>query len=225
MRRWCLVEIFRRFALHIGLGAGLFISFVLHLSGTGWMILFLSLGIYIFMPRENVPKNAHAMEFLPAIFAPDLVSAILIVPMLVLTLASYVNTPMPAWWMVAMLVAPLIICGLLLSWIIIRNACLRVQIEQDQITLSNWQKTFHLTHHDIAKIRPHTFKLPNWVWAILVLFGGPREAGAALLHSGRNSQYLKITLSSGTTLTLPLDGFAHPEKLALAFPLSGVKNS
>ena len=220
MRHWCLAEILRRFTFLAGLTTGIFLLFSQSGLVAGGITVLAALIAYVVLPREKPPPTAHSMEFMPTILGPDLISAILIVPMLLLTLAAGLQDGIPEWWMVAIFTATPILGGLFLTVIIIRNASLWLLIEGNKVIFTNWRKSFELTPDTVKEIRMHSFKLPDWVWTLLSLFGGPRGAGTALLHRGRVSQFLKLKLNSGETLTMPLNGFSGALQLLKIYPLS-----
>lgn len=213
MRLWFVVEITRRIVLSSGLILGfwtLFTSAAFPVWATGFAAALLG---YAFLPREAVPEGGKTMSFIPAIFGVDLASLIFIVPMALLTMFAEIDPGQPTALTISFITLPFFLLGIFLSYIAARNACFWWEGNSGGVTLASPMRRRELMSGDVKSIRDHTFRLPGWVWWVLTMFGGIRGAGITLMHKDRNSSYLKIDLSDGSKLTLPIDGYPEADKL------------
>jgi hypothetical protein len=207
MRYWFYIEVLRRVLLVAGVlagGAALF-------QGKHFVIGAISIasGIlaYIFLPKEKLPSTSEHMSYGEGVIGVDVGASVLALPLLALVYSLIGNDGMPRWWMVFIFTSPMIVAGLVLYWMATRNACLWLSLDSGHVKLADI-KTVHEFHlSQVVEARPHVFKMPNWGWALLAAFGGPRGVGMAILHGGRKAEYLNLKLKDGTEIILPKDGF------------------
>lgn len=202
------IEIARR----AGVAAGLVSASVLWLGYGNWqiaLVLFvIALGLYRLLPWPSAPEGAFRMERMPAIHMPDLFATILSTPCLALPfIITAPGHEAMAPWGPILLLWPVAVPGLWVYWIAARNACFWVRTGQGAMDVGSMYGTDSVRFSEITQAQPRQRRLPRWVSALLALFGGPRGAGAAILHGDRTSHSLLLVRPTGRDIVLPEDGF------------------
>jgi hypothetical protein len=184
-----------------------------------WAALAFALAVlvYAFVPRPLPPHGALHHERLPSVFMPDLVGFLLATTFLALPFVIAAREPWQGGpWALMLFMWPPGLVALSVLWLSIRYQCFWVKLSADGLTVSTIRGIEVLPFERIAGARAETGRPPRWLGPLLVLLGGWRGLGIALLHADSESHAVLIERSDGTTLRLPADAFPGLNKVTAA---------
>lgn len=217
------IELVRR----AGAELALLVAAVAAAGYSAWLVaaiaLVIALLIYILLPRPAPPEGAYFVERLPSVYMPDLLGALLAttffaLPFIVAAWDSSLGGP----W------GPMLLTGLpgaislLIFWIAARYQCYWVLLEADRLLVATIRHRVALPLGEIANVRGEVRRPPRWLAPLLVLFGGLRGAGVALLHGNRPMHLLIVERRRGAPIRLPVDSFPALPKLLTDLDRAGV---
>ncbi len=164
--------------------------------------------VYALPPRPKPPQGAVYHERMPTVFMPDLLGFMLATTFFTLPLIVAVNQPSlgQSPWFFAMFWTPGAV-ALLIFWIAARHQCLWLRVLGHELTLADMHGIVTLPFSEIARVRAETRPPPRWLKPLLVLFGGWRGFGIALLTAERPSHALIVEKRDGSHLRIPADAF------------------
>ena len=214
-----LIELLRRAALQVAL----IIAAVAGLGHGDWtraaLVAGAGLAVYVLLPRPRVPEGAMIVERMPSVFVPDLLAALLATTFLAMPFIIVAHEPWlggPGGLMLFMWLPGLV--ALAIYWIAASSQCHWVRLDDHGLAVSTILGRTEVAFGDIALVRPEVKYPPRWLGPLLVLFGGIRGAGVAVLHGYRPRHALLIDRRGGGTIRLPADAF--PDGAALLRRLS-----
>ena len=183
----------------------------------------LAIVVYVLPPRPIVPAGALHHERMPSVYMPDLVgfllaTTFLAMPFIISAQESWLGGP---WALMLLMWLPGLI-ALAIFWVATRYQCFWVELLPDGLTVSTTAGIEHLTFESIAGVRAETKRPPRWLGPLLILFGGWRGAGIAVLHADTERHTLLIDRGDGTTLRLPADAFPDIGKVIKALARADV---
>lgn len=194
----------------------------------GWTIAavlaVLGLAIYVLVPRPQAPVGAFHSGRFAAVHMPDLMGAMLVtlflaLPFIIVAQDGWIGMP---WGLMVLLWTPGLM-AVAIFVIAIRQQCYWLLFEGDGIVLSTTRGTRRVGFAQIARIFREGRRLPAWVSGALMLFGGVRGAGVALLHGARQSTNLTLELRDGERIRLPMDAVEGGEKIVAGFSRAGLR--
>lgn len=179
--------------------------------------------IYILPPRPRPPAGAWFAGRGPAVIMPDLLGALLAttffaLPFLIAAHDPLIGSPLGPF----LLTGPPGLAALAIFWIAARSQCFWIAVAPEGLRLATIRGEVALRFDDIVAVRPAERRLPGWVGRLLVLFGGLRGAGMALLQAGRVASYLVVERRSGPALSLPVDAVDRLDALLARLDAAGV---
>ena len=185
------------------------------INGLMWAIP--ALAVYLLIPWPTVPENALRHERLPATIMPDLIGFMLGVTFFALPLVI-INSDfsLEGVWQIPLMFGLPGLFALAIFYVAARYASSWVLLRNDGIVIAGLWKVVDLTFAEIANVTAIERRLPRWVAAGLVLFGGWRGAGVALLHAGRAAHYLEFELRTGPPVRFPVDAFPGLDRVVRA---------
>lgn len=180
--------------------------------------------VYILVPRPKLPHDAIHHERMPTVVMPDILGFMLAtlffsLPLIISAQQPWSDGPFGFYLMTG--IPGLIACAIF--WIATRHQCLWLVATGHDLTIADMRRIETLAYHDIEKVELGIKPPPGWLSPLLVLFGGWRGLGIALLTGERPSHALKIHLRDGTQRRIPSDALADQGIVAGAMLRGGVK--
>jgi len=225
MRRQGIVEIIRR-------GACLILLVAAVVAGLGdvrepaWLtamaLAALAIGLYVLIPRPRLPPGVLHHERLPAVVMPDVVGFLLSTTFLALPLVVMQSDPIMSgnlWLLVFWIPAPF---GLAILWIAANYACTWVRLDADRIEIATARHIVTMRYSEMARVVTRERRLPAWIGPALVLFGGWRGLGVALLHARRPRHSLVFERVDGMSVELPIDALPGARRIIGAIRHAGI---
>ncbi len=183
----------------------------------------MAVAVYVLPPRPIAPAGALHHERMPSVYMPDLVGFLLATTFLAM---PFVISAQETWlggpWFLILFMWPPGLIALAIFRITTRYQCFWVKLTPDGLTVSTTVGIESLPFDRIAGARVETKRPPRWLGPLLVLFGGFRGVGIALLHADTERHALLVHRSDGTTLHLPADAFPGIVKVIKALAKAGV---
>ncbi len=190
-----------------------------------WSALTVGLAVlaYALPPRPIVPAGALHHQRMPSVFMPDLLgfllaTTFLAMPFIISAQEEWLGGP---WALMLFMWLPGLI-ALAILWMAARYQCFWVSLSPDGLTVSTITGIEELPFDRIAGVQAETKRPPRWLGPLLVLFGGWRGAGIALLHADTERHALLIDRGDGSSLRLPADAFPGIDKVIKALARAGV---
>lgn len=182
-----------------------------------------ALALYIAVPWPKRPDDALRYDAIPAIFGPDLLGFLLGVlffglPFLIAgdaALGEGVVIVGGVLWAMGLF-------ALAILWIAARHAVSWIVLKDTSVVIAGPRAIVELAYGDIVRVAPRAHRLPRWVGAALMLFGGIRGMGIALLHADRVSHALEFVPRTGRPIRVPADAFDDPRRLLATLAAEGV---
>lgn len=223
MRRAGLIEFARRgAALVLFTTAGVTLFGDLHWIAPA-LLAALALGIYMYLPRPARPDGALGYAAMPAIVMPDVLGFLLGMMFFGLPfLMSGDPALQDGIWIVGAVLWGMGGFALAILVIAARHAVSWVLIKPDGLVIANLSGIHDMPFAEIETVRPRERRLPRWVSAALILFGGLRGAGTALLHGNRVAHGIEFLRRNGTRLRIGVDAFDDLPAVAAALKDAGV---
>jgi hypothetical protein len=183
----------------------------------------LAIAAYWIIPRPALPAKALHHERLPSVWMPDLLGVLLAttflsLPLIIAAREDWLGGP----WMFMLFMWPPGLIALAIFWIAARYQCFWALISEDALAINTMRGMTVLPFASIVRVAPGETRPPRWLGPLLVLFGGWRGLGIALLHADRPSHWLSIERTDGTALRLPADAFPDARKIIKALDRAGV---
>ena len=125
-------------------------------------------------------------------------------------------------WQILLVFWPLGLFALAIFYVAARYACSWVQLRRDGLAIAGLWEVVDLPLSKIVKVRARERKLPGWIAPALVLVGGGRGAGVALLHAGRAAHHLDIGRKAAPSIRFSVDAFPGIDRVIGAFDRAGV---
>lgn len=226
MRRVGLVELVRRAATLALLVIAAEVTFAdlrapSWLYGSAWALA--AGAVYLLIPRPSIPENALRHEVMPSTIMPDILGFLLGVTFFALPLVMISNDPTVAGiWIIPLISWLLGLSALAILFIAARYACSWVILREDGMTIASLWRIDDLAFDDIARVRAVERRLPAWVGMALVIVGGWRGAGVALLHANRGSHALVFERKSGAAVNVSVDAFPGLDRVISSLRRAGV---
>lgn len=179
--------------------------------------------VYILLPLPAVPDGALHHERMPSVTIPDLLGFLLATTFLAMPFVISAQEPWldGPWALMLFMWLPGLV-ALAIFVMAIRYQCFWVKLSPDSLTISTVAGIETLPFDHIAGLRPETRRPPRWLGPLLVLFGGWRGLGLALLHANTERHAILIKRSDGTSLRLPADAFPDINKVIKALARTGI---
>ncbi len=175
------------------------------------------------LPRPKPPPGALHHERLPSVWMPDLVGLLLATTFLAMPFIISAGEPwLGGPWMLTLFMWPPGLIALAIFWIAARYQCFWIRLEPHALTVNTTRGTTAMEYDSIARISPDMTLPPRWLGPLLVLFGGWRGLGVALLHANRPSRWIVVERKDGSALRLPADAFPDARKVIAALERAGV---
>ncbi|MCB1389932.1 MAG: hypothetical protein KDK12_12455 [Rhodobacteraceae bacterium] len=217
------IEVLRRLALQVALVLAATAGF--GASDWGMALLWAGVGIatYVVLPRPKPPEGAMIVARMPSVYMPDLVAALLAttflaMPFIIAAREAWLGGP---WGLMLFMWLPGLV-ALLIYWIAAKSHCHWLLLDDRTLHLTTIHGRDEIALADIALVRPEVRYPPRWLGPLLVLFGGIRGAGIALLHANRPSHALIVERRGGASIRLPADAFPDGRKLLRRLDRAGV---
>jgi hypothetical protein len=173
--------------------------------------------VYALPPRPALPGGALHHERVPSVYMPDVVGFLLATTFLALPFVIAAREPWQGGpWVLMLFIWPPGLVALSVLWLSVRYQCFWVRLSADSLTVSTIRGIEVLPFERIAGARAETGRPPRWLGPLLVLLGGWRGLGIALLHADTETHAVLIERSDGTTLRLPADAFPGLDKVIAA---------
>lgn len=184
----------------------------------------LALLAYAVPPRPRVPDGAVHHERMPTVYMPDLLGFMLATTFFALPLIVSAQEPWLGgpWGLLLFTGIPGLIT-LLIFWIAIRHQCLWLRVTGHDLTIADLGRIVTLPFGEIAEVTVETKQPPGWLKPLLVLFGGLRGLGIALLTAERPSHALIVVRRDNKRLRIPADAFPDLRQILAAFERGGVR--
>ena len=109
---------------------------------------------------------------------------------------------------------------LYIFWISTRHQCMWLKFTGHDLTIADMHELITLHYAEIVEVIGETKPPPAWLRPLLVLFGGWRGLGIALLQ--RDSHSLLFRMKDGTQRRIPSDALSEERKLLAALQRGGV---
>jgi len=190
------------------------------ISGALWAGL--AVAVYLLIPRPTIPEDALRHEALPSTIMPDVLGFMLGVTFFALPLVIISEPWLEGVWQIPLMFALPGLFALAIHYIAAQYACSWVRLRRDGLVIANLWTVVDLPFEDIVKVTPIERRLPGWVGWALVLFGGFRGAGVALLHAGRVAHYLEFERKSGRAVRFSVDAFPDLRRVVAALKRASV---
>ncbi|MBU1176255.1 MAG: hypothetical protein KKH72_12695 [Alphaproteobacteria bacterium] len=179
--------------------------------------------VYWLVPRPAVPQGAVHHERMPTVTMPDLLGFMLATTFFALPLIVAAHDP---WiggpWALYLLTGLPGLIAMIIFWIAIRHQCLWLKVTGHDLTIADMRRIEILAFDRIAEVVAETKPPPRWLSPLLILFGGWRGLGIALLTGQRPSHSLVIRLKDGTSRRVPADAFPDQRQIVAALAHGGV---
>jgi hypothetical protein len=222
--RVVLVEVLRR-----GVALALFIAAATAGLGYGRGDLALA-GVvlaglaYLVPPRPRAPEGAVHHERMPTVHMPDflgfmLATTFFALPLVVSAQERWLEGP----WSLYLLTGLPGLMTLVIFWIAIRHQCLWLRVTGHDLTIADLGGIVTLPYAEIAEVEAETKPPPRWLKPLLILFGGWRGLGIALLTAERPSHALIVVRRDGRRLRIPADAFTDMRRVLAALDHGGVR--
>lgn len=180
--------------------------------------------VYILPPRLKPPQGAITHERMPTVYMPDLLGFMLATVFLALPLIVSAQEPwLGGPWGIYLLTGLPALIVMLIFWISTRHQCMWLKVTGHDLTIADMHEVVTLPFGEIAEVTGVTRQPPRWLSPLLVLFGGWRGLGIALLTGQRASHALAFKLTNGTERRVPSDALSDERKLLAALQRGGVK--
>ncbi len=221
--RLVLIEVLRRAVV-----LALFIAAAV--AGFGYGHAYLALGgvavgilVYVLVPRPVVPKGAMHHERMPSTYMPDVLGFMLSTLFLALPLIVAVHDPwIEGPWALYLMTGLPALVSLFIFYVSTRHQIMWLTVHGRELEFADFGGVVKISFDDIAEVRGEVKPPPRWLKPLLVLFGGWRGLGIALV-SDRASHNLIIERHDGTHMRLPVDAFPDLRKLIAALHRGGVR--
>jgi hypothetical protein len=182
-----------------------------------------AVAIYLLIPRPSVPEGALRHEPLPSTVMPDMLGFMLGVTFFALPLVIINSDPsLEGVWFIPLMFWLLGLFALAILYMAARYACSWVLLRNDGIAIAGLWRVVDLPFAEITRVTAIERRLPRWVAPALVLVGGWRGAGVALLHAGRAAHYLEFERKSGPPVRFSVDAFPALDRVVRALDRAGV---
>lgn len=218
-----VIEVSRRFVTLV-----LFCVSVVAVFGYGWLGVATASGCtaiatYLLPPRPKPPEGALHHDRLPSVWMPDLLgfllaTTFLATPFIVSALEEWPGVP----WGLILFMWPPGLVALAILWFSSLYQCFWVLPERSAITLNTIWGRIALPYSEIVRVSTETRRPPGWLSPLLILFGGWRGLGIALLHGNRADHSLVLERIDGERIRLPLDAFPDAAKVIKALGRAGL---
>lgn len=187
------------------------------------LLVVLAILVYALPPRPVLPEGALHHERMPSVFMPDLLGFLLATTFLAMPLVISAQEPwLGGPWGLMLFMWPPGLAALVIFWMSIRYQSFWIKLAPGALTVSTVSRIETLPLGDIAGARAETRRPPRWLGPLLVLFGGWRGAGVALLHADTERHAVLIDRRDGTVLHLPADAFPDMRTVIRALHRAGV---
>lgn len=179
--------------------------------------------IYAALPRPQPPDGAWFVERMPSVYMPDLLAALLVttffaMPFIVAARESTLGGP----WRLMLLMALPGAVSLVIFWIAAAYQCRWVLLKDTGLTVASIRGVTEVAFPEIALVRGEVRHPPRWLSPLLVLLGGLRGVGVALLHGNRRMHLLVIERRAAASVRLPVDSFPDLPRLVSGLDRAGV---
>lgn len=183
----------------------------------------LAAAAYGLLPRPKLPPGALHHERLPSVYMPDLLGLLLATTFLS---APFIVSAREGWsgvpWGLMLLMWPPGLIALAIFWVAAGYQCLWVLVGPHALTVNTRRGTAVLPYESITGVSTDTTRPPRWLGPLLILFGGWRGAGVAILHANRQSHWIVIERRDSPPLRLPADAFPAARKIVGALSEAGI---
>ncbi len=220
--RIVLIEVFRR-----GIALVLFVAGATAGLGYGradlaFLGVLVGVLFYIALPRPRLPEGAIHHERLPSVTMPDLLGFMLATTFFALPLIVAAQEPwLDGPWGLYLLTGLPGLVALLILYIALRHQCLWLKPTGHDLTIADLGGRETLDYAAIARVHTETKPPPRWLKPLLILFGGWRGLGIAIV-SDRATHNLIIERKDGSRRRIPADALADVKLLAAALHRGGV---
>ncbi|CAG1014840.1 MAG: hypothetical protein F9K19_14490 [Rhizobiaceae bacterium] len=220
---WGVMEVSRRFVTLVLLCAGVIAAFGYGRLDAAAACGGAAIAAYLLPPRPKPPEGAFHHDRLPSVWMPDLLgfllaTTFLAMPFIVSALEEWPGVP----WGLMLFMWPPGLVALAIFWFSARYQCFWVLPERSSITIGTLRGKTVLTYSEIVRVTTETRRPPGWLSPLLILFGGWRGLGIALLHGTRPNHSLVLERKDGEPVRLPLDAFPDAAKVVKALERAGV---
>ena len=177
--------------------------------------------VYWLVPRPKVPEGAIHHDRMPAVIMPDVLGFMLATVFFALPLIISAQEPwLDGPWGLFLLTGLPGLVALYIFWISTRHQCMWLKFTGHDLTIADMHERVVLPYGEIAEVIGETKQPPAWLRLLLVLFGGWRGLGIALLQ--RDSHSLLFRMKDGTQRRVPSDALGEERKLLAALQRGGV---
>lgn len=186
-----------------------------------WGLIAGAVAVYLLLPFEQPPEGALRHSRLAAVLLPDLIGFTLSLTFFGIYIVLVADNP-NLWGVILLLGPPGAICLAILlvaAW----YASFWMVIEADRLSVATLRTRQELPFAAIRSVKPTRHLLPHWLAPLLVLAGGWRGLGVALLHGHRASHGLRFDLADGSHFDAPVDAFPEVGRLLSALKKAGVR--
>ncbi len=217
------IEVSRRFVTLVLLCSGVVAAFGYGRLDAAILFLGAAMAAYLLPPRPKPPAGALHHDRLPSVWMPDLLgfllaTTFLAMPFVVSALEEWSGMP----WGLMLLMWPPGLVALAIFWFSARFQCFWVLPEHSSITVGTLRGMTVLPYAEIVRVTTETRRPPGWLSPLLILFGGWRGLGIALLHGSRANHSLVLERMDGERIRLPLDAFPDAAKVIKALGRAGL---
>ncbi len=165
----------------------------------GYLLLLLSVLIYIFIPRPKVPEGAACYERFSAVYVPDMLAFSLWAGgwMFFFFLLPDDSAPMAVRYFLLFFFG---IFALAIIFPITKYASSWYHFQEDAFEWSDASGIGYVKLDDIISVKPYKRQLPKWVGSLIILFGRgqPGATGMGILASTSAPEIgMEITIKSG----------------------------
>ena len=191
-----------------------------------WALLAVVIAIlaYVLPPRPKPPQGAITHDRMPTVYMPDLLGFMLATLFLALPLIISAQEPwLGGPWGIYLLTGLPALVVMFIFWISTRHQCMWLKVTGHDLTIADMHDIVTLPFGEIAEVTGVTRQPPRWLSPLLVLFGGWRGLGIALLTGERASHALAFKLTNGTERRVPSDALSDERKLLAALAHGGVR--
>ena len=186
-----------------------------------WGLIAGAVAVYLLLPFEQPPEGALRHSRLAAVLLPDLIGFMLCLTFFGIYIVLVADNP-NLWGVILLLGPPGAICLAILlvaAW----YASFWMVIEADRLSVATLRARQELPFAAIRSVKPTRHLPPRWLAPLLVLAGGWRGLGVALLHGYRASHGLRFDLADGSRFDAPVDAFPDVGRLLSALKKAGVR--
>lgn len=186
-----------------------------------WGLIAGAVAVYLLLPFEQPPEVALRHRRLATVLLPDLIGFTLCLTFFGIYIILVADNP-NLWGVILLLGPPGAICLAILlvaAW----YASFWMVIEADRLSVATLRTRQELPFAAIESVKPTRHLPPRLLAPLLVLAGGWRGLGVALLHGYRASHGLRFDLADGSYFDVPIDAFPEVGRVLSALKKAGVR--